>query len=40
MYQYIQNIPVREVALPTNSVVVAAHDLALGAALLDARICA
>ena len=32
-YQYIQNIPAREITLPTNPVVVAARDLALGAAL-------
>jgi pilus assembly protein CpaB len=32
-YQYIQNIPAKEITLPTNPVVVAAHDLALGAAL-------
>src|SRR5688572_31229756 len=32
-YQYIQNIPAREITLPTNPVVVASRDLALGAAL-------
>src|SRR5918993_1487721 len=32
-YQYIQNIPAKEITLPTNPVVVAAHDLSLGAAL-------
>jgi pilus assembly protein CpaB len=32
-YQYIQNRPVREVTLPTTSVVVAAADLALGTEL-------
>ncbi len=32
-YRYIQNMPVREVSLPTTPVVIAATDLALGAAL-------
>jgi pilus assembly protein CpaB len=32
-YQYIQNIPAKEIALPTNSVVVASRDLPLGTAL-------
>ena len=32
-YRYIQNMPVREISLPTTSVVIAAADLALGAAL-------
>jgi pilus assembly protein CpaB len=32
-YQYIQNIPAREITLPTNPVVVASRDLALGTAL-------
>jgi pilus assembly protein CpaB len=32
-YRYVQNIPAREVKLPTTPVVVAAADLALGAAL-------
>lgn len=32
-YRYVQNIPAREVALPTTPVVVAAADLALGAEL-------
>ncbi len=32
-YRYIQNMPIREVSLPTTPVVIAATDLALGAAL-------
>src|SRR5688500_10345641 len=32
-YRYIQNIPVREISLPTAPVVVAVADLALGAEL-------
>ena len=32
-YRYIQNRPVREVALPTTPVVIAAADLALGSEL-------
>ena len=30
-YRYMQNVPVKTVSLPTKPVVVAAHDLELGA---------